>query len=342
VLQSSDKTQKLNNEGVHLAISALQHKIGGYSNDASGQFENILALLTKLDTKVDALSDKDTSVSALKASSSSGSGSCDQGESKVMVFGSSSDTDDLRKCVQRLYDAASAGHKVWKSLSNEARIIWKDLEKILIALESSTRAPRGAKRDVYQEEDTRYLEDAEEMRAASRISRCITMTTQGMMYFAIVESSLWSQVDHISDYAPKPPRRPTNYFKRLKRSSSYQASHGKFNMSTYALAAIPSSIKVESDDGECIEIYSRRFSYLPVNMKLMMCATFSGQLSFNGVSHVLPPMLSFHAIIPGSSPVFAAVKQGDLERLHKLLQDGQASLTDCDEDGRPLLQVRQR
>jgi hypothetical protein len=65
-------------------------------------------------------------------------------------------------------------------------------------------------------------------------------------------------------------------------------------------------------------------------------------MSFNGVLHMLPPMLSFHAIIAGSSPIFAAIRQGDLERLHKLLQDGQASLTDCDEDGRPLLQVRRR
>lgn len=134
--------------------------------------------------------------------------------------------------------------------------------------------------------------------------------------------SIAPQVDDISDYPPKFPRRPTNYFKRLKRSRSYEASHGKFNLSTYALAAVPSAIRVESDNGECIEIYSRRFSYFPVNTKLMMCATFGGQLSFNGVSHVLPPMLSPHAIIPGSSPVFAAVKQGDLERLHKLLQDG--------------------
>jgi len=158
----------------------------------------------------------------------------------------------------------------------------------------------------------------------------------------LFKSAEWSEANDNPDYPQKPPRRPNNYFKRLKRSSSYQASHGKFNLSTYALSVIPSAIQVESDDGEVTEIYSRRFSYLPVNMKLMMCASFGGQLSFNGVLHMLPPMLSFHAIIPGSSPIFAAIRQGDLEHLHKLLQDGQASLTDCDEDGRPLLQVRQR
>jgi len=103
-----------------------------------------------------------------------------------MVSGSSSDTDDLRECVQRLYDAAIAGQRVWKSLSNEARLIWKDLEKVLIALESITRAPRGARKGVYEEEDILYLEDAEEMRAASRISRCITMTTKGIVYFDAV------------------------------------------------------------------------------------------------------------------------------------------------------------
>jgi hypothetical protein len=184
VLQFSDNNQKSNNEGVHLAISALQDKIGGCSNDVSGRFENILALLTKLDTKFDALSDKGASVSVLKASSSSESGSYDQRESTVMVSGSSSDKDDLRECVQRLYEAASAGPKAWKSQSKEARLIWKDLEKILIALENITCAPRGTKRkNVFEEADILYLEDAEEMRAASRISRCITMTTKGIVYF---------------------------------------------------------------------------------------------------------------------------------------------------------------
>lgn len=54
----------------------------------------------------------------------------------------------------------------------------------------------------------------------------------------------------------------------------------------------------------------------------------------------LKPTLSFCAIIPENSHIFTLVREGDLEGLIRHVQQGHASLTDCDPEGRTLLNVR--
>ncbi|MCJ1377452.1 hypothetical protein MMC17_000547 [Xylographa soralifera] len=49
------------------------------------------------------------------------------------------------------------------------------------------------------------------------------------------------------------------------------------------------------------------------------------------------PTLSFCRMVANDSEVFSLVEKGDLAGLFRLLQDGQATLTDCDEEGRSLL-----
>lgn len=51
------------------------------------------------------------------------------------------------------------------------------------------------------------------------------------------------------------------------------------------------------------------------------------------------PTLTFRAMIPNDSEVFRVVKGGSVKRLKKLLSSGAASLGDCDEKGRSLLNV---
>jgi hypothetical protein len=54
----------------------------------------------------------------------------------------------------------------------------------------------------------------------------------------------------------------------------------------------------------------------------------------------LSPTLSFHAIVPDDSLIFELVRQGNVKGLVEELQNGRASLTDCDSHGRSLLGVR--
>jgi hypothetical protein len=54
----------------------------------------------------------------------------------------------------------------------------------------------------------------------------------------------------------------------------------------------------------------------------------------------LKPTISFTAIIPDDSEIFALARGGDLQGIIKHVQQGHASLTDCDTKGRTLLNVR--
>ena len=54
---------------------------------------------------------------------------------------------------------------------------------------------------------------------------------------------------------------------------------------------------------------------------------------------ILTPMLKFRAIIPDDSEVFRVVEGGSVRKLKTLLNNGTASLGDCDSMGRSLLNV---
>ena len=50
-------------------------------------------------------------------------------------------------------------------------------------------------------------------------------------------------------------------------------------------------------------------------------------------------ILSFRSIVPNTSEIFCIVQYGSIENLQKAINEGTASLTDCDPDGRSLLNV---
>jgi len=56
----------------------------------------------------------------------------------------------------------------------------------------------------------------------------------------------------------------------------------------------------------------------------------------------LNPTLSFHALLPCDSEIFCAIELGDMTSILGLLNDKEASLTDCDTEGRSLLSVSHR
>lgn len=70
----------------------------------------------------------------------------------------------------------------------------------------------------------------------------------------------------------------------------------------------------------------------------MLCASLTRQELFaNGMTCI--SRLQVNRVLPVGSPVFKLVKQGDLQGLKKMLQDGEASLQDHDEYGASLLFV---
>jgi hypothetical protein len=63
------------------------------------------------------------------------------------------------------------------------------------------------------------------------------------------------------------------------------------------------------------------------------------KVSPDGFMTSLRPTLSFSAILPNDSEVFLKVKAGDLDGLQRMLADGTATLSDCNERGNSLLTV---
>ncbi|KAL8941817.1 MAG: hypothetical protein Q9216_002017 [Gyalolechia sp. 2 TL-2023] len=83
-----------------------------------------------------------------------------------------------------------------------------------------------------------------------------------------------------------------------------------------------------------------RIQILPKNSDKItkISASFTQQFSRSGSSSPYP-RLTFHPIIPDGADIFVAVENGDVTRILELLDNGKASLRDCDCDGRSLLNV---
>lgn len=88
------------------------------------------------------------------------------------------------------------------------------------------------------------------------------------------------------------------------------------------------------------EAFEGIVTFLPTTStsRTMITASFVQNVA-KGRHYALPPTISFHAMIPDDSEVFRVCEKGELRELISLLNDGSASLTDCDTKGRSLLNV---
>lgn len=94
-------------------------------------------------------------------------------------------------------------------------------------------------------------------------------------------------------------------------------------------------------DQEVEDIFEGIVSFIPkkTDWRTKISTSFFQRLTKDGFFS-LSPRLSFCAIIPDSSEIFVLVKDGDLKGIINHLQQGKASLSDCDSEGRTLLNVR--
>jgi len=76
----------------------------------------------------------------------------------------------------------------------------------------------------------------------------------------------------------------------------------------------------------------------PGSSRKKLLLSFLQRLSSTGFTS-LNPTLSFHALLPCDSEIFCAIELGDMTSMLGLLNDKEASLTDCDTEGRSLLSV---
>lgn len=86
-------------------------------------------------------------------------------------------------------------------------------------------------------------------------------------------------------------------------------------------------------EGTISLIAEREISRTKISTSFLQKSTANGYFS-------LKPTLTFCAIIPDTSPIFTLARKGNLAGIINHVQQGQASLTDCDSKGRTLLNVR--
>lgn len=74
-------------------------------------------------------------------------------------------------------------------------------------------------------------------------------------------------------------------------------------------------------------------------LRMKLCALFYQRMLSEGGYLVVPPMLSVHFMIPDNSEIFRLIRNDNLKGIVGLLEQGRASLRDCDTKGRSLLSV---
>ena len=97
----------------------------------------------------------------------------------------------------------------------------------------------------------------------------------------------------------------------------------------------------DADEDPTVETFEARMTFTPAfqpaaksQMILSVSQTITRRSSIS-----LTPMLSFRCVVPATSVIFDIVRYGSVRELQRILTDGDASLTDCDPDGRSLLNV---
>lgn len=100
-------------------------------------------------------------------------------------------------------------------------------------------------------------------------------------------------------------------------------------------------ILTRKPDQEVEDVFEGTVSFISkrTDWRTKISASFIQRLTRDGFFS-LSPRLSFCAIIPDHSEIFALVENGDLKGIINLLQQGKASQSDCDSEGRTLLNVR--
>ncbi|KAL9623836.1 MAG: hypothetical protein Q9160_001827 [Pyrenula sp. 1 TL-2023] len=233
--------------------------------------------------------------------------------------------DQLSTCVDWFYGACRGGREKFDAPSEKAQLIIDDIVNALRALlyevDSVASSNPGRKRkrakDFHGAADEIGLTHGEE-RSVKRM--------RGML-----ESS---EDVHIRTR----DRIPIGRRSRMQ-NSVFHTEYGELALFTMSVATASSSLPLEkSAEKSTRETFVGNLTILlsKTQRKAKIRAFFT-QRVFSRGTFAFTPILSFHAIIPNDSKVFDVIRHGDVDGLRRLLEIGNTSLTDCDEDGHSLL-----
>ncbi|KAJ9614645.1 hypothetical protein H2200_002782 [Cladophialophora chaetospira] len=228
------------------------------------------------------------------------------------------DPESLGASLQRLSQLAHEESRAMHSM--EAEDIAEDIDVLISALLAHHEPERSLNRKrKHSDSDFQAVESERPLKLIKNIvntSNSIRVNPEGSALLKYTSNS------------PKAVER---------RNDTYVLPHGRASVSTKITKALGSSKGSRYDDATT-QVFSATLEYLPSSnfAYAKIVASVVHRAGLFG-STTLYPSLTVSPIVPAQSEVFAAIKTGDLTGLKSLLQEGRASLKDCDPQGRSLL-----
>lgn len=261
----------------------------------------------------------------------------------------------LSESIDRLCSLATKPRAT--AYSDQAQQIIADLEKILclVSMEAKSPAPlESRKRKQDQQAGLEFAElsrypkqslDLKKLQGLLISSPYISINEQGQLVTELFKLSSFIDPFHIASFDTSITSENRRYRKTTfqnydttvgsafvhikKRRLRENSDHGQNN-----------TVNIKPDE-EVEEIFEGRIDFIPkrTNRQIRISASFMQRVAKDGFFS-LKPRLSFCAVIPYNSEIFDLVSCGDLKGIIDHIQQGKASLSDCDPEGRTLLNVR--
>lgn len=244
-------------------------------------------------------------------------------------------SNELSESIDRLCGLATKPRTT--ACSDDAQQIITDLEKILSLISREAKSPGTRETRKRKQDQLADLESAEVSRYSKRGLRLDLKRLQGLL-----TSSPRISVNEQASFDTK-----TGSENRRHRKAAFQkyaTTIGAISVQVKTRRLLKNANQIETNvltgksDQEVEDIFEGTVSFIPkkpdwrtkISTSFFQRSTKDGFFSFS-------PRLSFCAIIPDSSEIFALVSRGDLKGIINHLQQGKASLSDCDSKGRTLL-----
>lgn len=336
----------------HQAANRLGERLNDLAGMSSGQHETMMDKLARIQNQVEEL--KCSIVDSHEMSTPKVTFAEDSRQEEAENHADDNRAgNELSESIDRLCGLANKPRST--VFSEEAQQVIADLEKILSLISTEGKSPEtygtGTRKQdqlVYSElaEGSRDLQqklDLKRLQGLLTTSPSISINERGQ--------SLKSEVKKFVDcfYTASFDTKITAEIRRHRKATfqNYVTNTGAVSVQVKRRRLINNADQGEDDiltrnvDEAVQEVFEGTVSFIPsrTTCRTKISTSFFQRSTNNGYFS-LKPRLSFCAIIPDNSEIFALISNGDLEGIINHLQQGKGSLSDCDSEGRTLLNVR--
>ena len=309
------------------------------------QFEILQAMIGQLHAQFTESSEKLVSSLATSATKLSVNPQIYQVSDGYESQQASVEASELSKSIDQL--CLFASKKGSALFSEDAQLMIESLDKILAAVEHANGTPRPAhssqkRKRPAEDEESKQLQTVrsiKRIRGLLNSAQSVAVNQPGRIFrkTAAIQYSLICT--------------PANraHFKLVKRNYDNTCDHVAIQIAEGAIGLLQKKSRLRysnnstgDDPGDItFESFLATVDYTPSGPlpKTKITAVFQQFIKLqNSVS--LNPILSYCAMIPDDAKIFEYVNDDDVYGVRNLVEQGLASLSDCDSLGRPLLYVR--